>query len=228
MWNDAWFLSLSETEKLTWLYLLSNPQTNICGVYELPLAITAAQIGVDTDEIQRIFNKFEDDGKIIYEAGWVAITNFIKYQTLNPKVKKGIEIGLSEAPKQILDRLSIDYDSLSHSNSNLNSNSNSNSNPKREITTRTPGDLAKDFFERGDTYTTLLEELSKQAPHAFIAQEFGKFIDYWTEPSRSGKQQRWEQQSTFEVKRRLKNWLRRAAGDMRDKQTKSSKYQVSI
>lgn len=214
MWNDSWFLSLTEQEKLTWVYLLSNPQTNICGVYELPITIAAAQLGASTKEVGKRFAEFEKAGKIVYQDGWVAIVKFLKYQTLNPKVKRGVEIGLSEAPREILDRLSIDYDSLSYPNSNLNSNTNSNSNPKKEIATRTPGDLAREFFERGDIYTTLLEELSEQAPQAFIAQEFGKFIDYWTEPSKSGKQQLWETKPTFEVRRRLKTWLRRAANDI--------------
>ncbi|MFA5050991.1 MAG: hypothetical protein WC499_02650 [Patescibacteria group bacterium] len=86
--------------------------------------------GVNSDKVVKILEKFTKDGKIFYADGWVGIKNFIKHQTVNPKVLKGIEIGLNTAPKQILDSLSIDYLSLSHSNLNSNLNSNSNPNSK--------------------------------------------------------------------------------------------------
>ena len=55
--------------------------------------------------------------------------NFVKHQSLNPKVRRGIEIEHEKAPADLVDRLnlpaeffSIRSDSLSHPNRNSNTN----------------------------------------------------------------------------------------------------------
>ena len=133
-WTDTYILDeLNPVDKLLFLYLITNPYTDISGVYELPLKVMAVETGIDRDNIEKtILPRFERDGKILYRGGWVAIKNFQKHQTLNPKVQAGMKEGLNKAPEElrlfIEDSLSIEYDRLSHSNSN----SNSNSNPKEE------------------------------------------------------------------------------------------------
>lgn len=92
-----------------------------------------------TDSLLKpIIDKFRKDKKITYKEGWLVIHNFIKNQSLNPKVIAGIKANLANAPvfaKNLvkIDRLYIDYDSLSHSNSNSNFNLNSNSNAVSEL-----------------------------------------------------------------------------------------------
>ena len=137
-------------EKLVFLYLLTNPLTNISGVYELPFKRVAFDTGIAIDRAQEIITRLEKDGKVVVAGGWIGIVNFIKHQTLNPKVKQGIVSELKRAPKAVTDRLAIDYqalcigfDGLSHSNSNFNTNSNPNSNafPLRELSTVLPQDI---------------------------------------------------------------------------------------
>lgn len=128
-WIDDYTSNLDPIEKLVFLYFLTNPMTDICGIYEIPLKIIAVETGIDREMVLKILGRFERDDKIFYENGWVAIKNFKKHQTLNPKVIIGIENGLSKAPKSLLGKLCIDYNSLSHLNSNLNPNLNSNLNP---------------------------------------------------------------------------------------------------
>jgi len=41
-------------------------------------------------------------------------------------------------------------------------------------------------------------------------EEIQKFVLYWTEPTKSGKKQRWETQKTFEVRRRLVTWMNKS------------------
>lgn len=132
IWIDEYISNLNVEEKLFFLYLITNSATEICGVYELPLKIMSVEIGIKIDKITKILGKFEKDDKIYYRKSWVGIKNFIKHQSVNPKVKKGIEIGLLQAPKELLDRLCIGYDSLSHSNSNSNSNTNRGLSLKEE------------------------------------------------------------------------------------------------
>jgi len=84
----------------------------------------AIETGIDKEMIEKILRRFEDEKKVIYQNNWVGVKNFIKHQSLNPKVERGIEICIGKAPKEILDRLCIAYDSLSHTNTNTNTNSN--------------------------------------------------------------------------------------------------------
>lgn len=76
----------------------------------------------------------------------------------------------------------------------------------------TPSQIARSFFEGEiqDIYNEMKTKTSLNDD--LLKSEFQKFILYWTEPNKSGTKQRWEQQSTFEVKRRLATWL----GKMKD------------
>ncbi len=155
-WIDDYISNLDPIEKLLFLYFLTNPSTDICGVYELPLKNIALDTGLDKEMVVKIVNRFSTDGKIFYKNGWVGIKNFAKHQAMNPKVKMGIEIGLAKAPKEILDSLSYPIDSLSH----LNSNINSNSNLKSEVSD-TPIKIIK-FTEKDVEMVSLLTGLIKQ------------------------------------------------------------------
>lgn len=191
--------------------------TDICGVYEIPLKVVAVETGIEESMVKKVLDRFENDNKIFYEKGWVAIKNFQKHQTLNPSVRAGIENGLSKAPKEIVDRLSTDSDSLSH----LNLNSNLNINPNTNLIVRepTPLEISKDFFLKGKYYEDYLEEFSKNNQIDVVTKEFDKFIVYWTEPNSSGKKQRWQMQPVFDVKRRLVTWLGKI-NTFKHKQTK--------
>jgi len=73
----------------------------------------------------------------------------------------------------------------------------------------TPSQIAKQFFNLPYQKKEFIKELVKSGINKeFAEQEIHKFHDYWTEPSRSGAKQKWEQQETFEVGRRLKSWFR--------------------
>src|ERR1700728_431907 len=71
----------------------------------------------------------------------------------------------------------------------------------------TPSEEAKSFFSKGLEYENLKEIFSKDKEISLIIREFDKFILYWTEKNKSGTKQRWEQEPTFEVRRRIFTWL---------------------
>ena len=75
----------------------------------------------------------------------------------------------------------------------------------------TPSQEASAFFKEENIYRELLEVFSKGRDRAAIEKEFKKFSLYWTEPNKSGTKVRWQQQSTFEIKRRLYTWLGRVS-----------------
>lgn len=76
--------------------------------------------------------------------------------------------------------------------------------------TPTPSQIAKDFFDQGASYYEYLELFCANKDGPAVEREFQKFILYWTEPNKTGKKLRWEQEKTFEVKRRLVTWLERS------------------
>lgn len=126
-WDDGYISSLDPIEKLLFIYFLTNPLTEICGAYEIPLKRVALDTGIDRDMVQKILNRFADEDKIIYRDGWILVCNFIKHQSINPKVTQGIESAVNRCPDWIKDRLSIAYDSLSHLNLNKSNPIKSNS-----------------------------------------------------------------------------------------------------
>ena len=125
-WNDSFISCLDPTEKLVFIYFLTNEHTNISGLYELPLKIASIETGIDESMLKKIFIRLKP--KIFYILGWVCLVNFPKYQhSDNPKIKTGISRELSLIPSNILQKaIAYGYpmDRLSHSNSNSNSNSN--------------------------------------------------------------------------------------------------------
>jgi hypothetical protein len=157
-WIDDYISHLDPVEKLLFLYFLTNPFTDISGMYEVPLKNIALDTGIDKEMVIKILNRFERDNKIFYENGWIAIKNFAKHQLDNPKVLRGIEIGTAKAPvslkNKVKNSLSIDNDSLSHLNSNSNSNSNSNLNERSEETSQI-NPLIELFKEVNPSYSKL-------------------------------------------------------------------------
>lgn len=101
-WDDEYIAERDPIEKLLFLYFLTNPLTNICGIYEIMLKRVAFDTGIDKDMIIKILERFEKDGKIKYDGGWIAITNFSKHQKMNPNIKKGIIDGYRKSPKALV------------------------------------------------------------------------------------------------------------------------------
>lgn len=104
-WDDTYIMQLDPTEKLLFLYFLTNPLTNISGIYEITLRRISFDTGIDGNMVTVILLRLENDKKIIYRNGWLCIINFIKNQSLNPSVVNGIERELKVIPKDILVQL---------------------------------------------------------------------------------------------------------------------------
>ena len=111
MWRDNIFSNLNPNEKLLFLYLLTNPDTNIAGIYEIPLKQIALDVGLNKENIVKILKRFKEIDKIFYVDGWIFIKNFIKYQKVNPKIETGIEKVKKSIPENIYLKLQ-EIDSL--------------------------------------------------------------------------------------------------------------------
>lgn len=65
-WNDTKIQDdLSPEDKYFYLYLLTNPYTNLCGCYELSLNKAAIELGYNKETVIKLINRFKDDYKLI-------------------------------------------------------------------------------------------------------------------------------------------------------------------
>lgn len=128
IWDDKYYRSLDGQSKLLFLYLLTNPLTNIAGAYEITEDRIAFDTGFEIGIVRSILTKFKDDNKAEYRDGWLLMLNVIKHQRIsNEKIRSGIASIVSCCPDWIKDRLCIahhslymTYQDLSHLNRDLN------------------------------------------------------------------------------------------------------------
>lgn len=102
-WTDRWVEELDPSEKLVYLYLLTNPLCNVAGAYEIHTKRIAYETGFDRSVVENILKRFENDNKIIRYNDYIIIINFIKNQALkNPNIYKGIVRIRDGLPKGLL------------------------------------------------------------------------------------------------------------------------------
>lgn len=82
-------------DKYFYLYLLTNPQTNICGCYEVSYSQLTNQTGYNKDTIIRLIERFENVHKVIKfnkETKEMLILNWYKYNwSKSEKTLRGVE-----------------------------------------------------------------------------------------------------------------------------------------
>lgn len=94
MWQDKWYSELEPTEKLLWVYLLTNPKTTQSGVYEYSERFASFDTGLSRKEVAQALERFREDGRILYnqEASEIMIVNWLKYNSArSPKVAMVID-----------------------------------------------------------------------------------------------------------------------------------------
>ena len=81
-------------DKYFYLYLLTNPQTNICGCYEVSYKQMCSQTGYNEDTINRLLDRFENEHKMIKyskDTKEILILNWHKYNWSSSKTTiKGV------------------------------------------------------------------------------------------------------------------------------------------
>lgn len=141
-WDDEWVSTLDPSEKLLYLYFMTNPLTNIAGIYETTMRRICFDTGFNEETTDRMIKRFNNDHKLYFLHNFVIIPSWPKHQKWEDKhtIRKGIDSILSKVPKMVwydIVRYAIPYaypiDSLliaygydpSYLNLNLDSNLNS-------------------------------------------------------------------------------------------------------
>lgn len=106
-WDDRYIDGLDPSEKLLFIYVLTSPKTNIVGVYQIQERIMAAHTGLDKEMIIKILKRFDKDKKFFYCDGYIYIKNFIKHQSLNTNMKKGLRELLDKIDDELLKQILI-------------------------------------------------------------------------------------------------------------------------
>lgn len=105
-------------DKYFYLYLITNPHTNICGCYEISMKQMVRETGYNEDTVKRLLNRMENTHHVIrYDPRTkeVFIPKWGKYNWGNsPKVKEGAlkvahNIKSAAFKESVLDTLSIEY-----------------------------------------------------------------------------------------------------------------------
>ena len=92
-WTDSKVVDdFTPEDKFFYLYLITNPHTNLCGCYEVSLKQMANETGYNEDTIKRLIERFSDIHNIIkYSSNTkeVILLNWYRYNwTSSPKLDK--------------------------------------------------------------------------------------------------------------------------------------------
>ncbi len=102
-WDDEWIQSLDPSEKFLYLYLLTNPLTNIAGVYKISIRRICFDTGFNSDTVKHILGKFQKAKKAYHYQEYIVLPTWPKHQRWQdkPTIKSGIDKLLSELPENV-------------------------------------------------------------------------------------------------------------------------------
>ena len=104
-WDDAFISELTPSEKLLFLYLITNPLTNLLGAYEITLRRISFDTGLDSKTIRNGFERFQRVGKAFFIDNFIILPNWLKNQRLNPNMKIAVEREFTNLPKDLINKI---------------------------------------------------------------------------------------------------------------------------
>ena len=181
IFEKQWFRELPVRLKIVWFYLIN--KCNHAGILnDLDVGLLSYQIG-DNYTIDEILEAFNDNIEQIGDNKFY-LTKFCKFQygELNPNVK------VHKSVIKLLDKHNIEL-----------------ANPLVSVKDKDK-DKAKDINTKKEEFAKRVEKevFDMQIDPAMIKE----FIEYWTEHNDGGRVLRYEQQSIFNVRKRMSTWVK--------------------
>ena len=105
LWRDSWFESLNANEKFVYIYLLTNPSTNMLGIYNLSIRRIAYDCNLNEQTTRRCIKKLEEALKIIYCKGYIIIPDWISQNAMNPSMKQSAMKDFDKLPDEVRSEL---------------------------------------------------------------------------------------------------------------------------
>lgn len=109
IWKDTWFLDLEPDEKLLFIYLFSNENTSLSGLYKIAMRVIAFETGLSEKFVKDTLDKFAEQSKVLYEGDIVWVKNLRKYNRGGATVEKRIASDILEIPECSLKKQYIAY-----------------------------------------------------------------------------------------------------------------------
>ena len=181
IFEKQWFRELPVRLKIVWFYLIN--KCDHAGILnDLDVGLLSYQIG-DNYTINEILEAFNDNIEQIGENKFY-LTKFCKFQygELNPNVK------VHKSVIKLLDKHNIELD-----------------NPLVSVKDK--------YKDKGKDINTKKEEFAKRVEKEVFDMQIDpdmikEFIEYWTEHNDGGRVLRYEQQSIFNIRKRMSTWVK--------------------
>ena len=104
-WEDPFVENIKPEEKLLFLYFLTNPLTNLIGIYEITIKRISYDTGLTPERIHKSLKVFHNYNKVYYIDNYIILPNFIKNQNFNTNMKKGAMNNYDSLPNSLKDKL---------------------------------------------------------------------------------------------------------------------------
>ncbi|WP_138206565.1 DnaD domain-containing protein [Haloimpatiens lingqiaonensis] len=84
-WRDAFVVDLTPEERYFYIYTMTNPNTNQCGIYQISKKTMGFETGFNEGEVDNLLNRLTECGYIEYSEGSkeIMITNWIRENFIN-------------------------------------------------------------------------------------------------------------------------------------------------
>lgn len=148
-WSDPFISELKADEKLFYIYLMTNPNTTQCGIYEITKKQISFDLGYTIDRVSVLLKYFIKCGKIRYneQTFELAVKNWGKYNdSTSPKIKVLVNKELAKVKDKVL--IEYLYSIDTHSQPEQEPEQEEESEPKEDIEKPKgifPDDLEKVF-----------------------------------------------------------------------------------
>ena len=171
IWEDEWFFELTPKAQRLYLYLLTNKNTEISGIYRLPMREIVMYMKHKEEDVSKMFAELQP--KVGYVDGWVIIPKYPEHQNVanNLKVQTSIEKYLETVPPHIL---KVKSEIINHKSEAMDSLS--IGYPKEEIKEKKTAETKDNYGEfnkvklSSDEYAKLVEKLGTVTANELITE----------------------------------------------------------
>lgn len=190
---------------------------------ELKMKIFPSENCIEVDDLLKDLEENELIKKFEYEKiTYGVVINFLKHQRPHKRYLKYIlphKYLINFLPKEYLEIYlektggqQVDTCDQPNEGEVENDNDSDNETEKEGEKGLTPAQWNKKFFSDKDFQKEVTKQIAierKMDLNYALKQIVGPdgFVDYWTEPTKSGHKKKWELEKTFELRRRIGKWF---------------------
>jgi len=104
-WDDPFITELNSSEKLLFLYLITNPLTNLIGIYPITLKRISFDTGLSIPTVKNALKKFAQNRKVYYLEDYIILVNWLKNQNLNKNMQVAVVKEFASLSKSIKEKI---------------------------------------------------------------------------------------------------------------------------